>query len=137
MKPIYSIRATEQSIAEINRDIRAQMDQPLDTRNFMIIESLLEERERLEADGGDRMKLPEIFTTNICPRCHQVMAAFDRWGQGYISTDMDAAAISDMRCEGYFGLSAPVLLIDGAYHGPKEFFDGDKLDEMKLKELIG
>lgn len=50
MKPIYSIRATEQSIAEINRDIRAQMDLPLDTKNFMIIESLLDERERLEAE---------------------------------------------------------------------------------------
>jgi hypothetical protein len=50
MKPIYSIRATEQSIAEINRDIRAQMDLPLDTRNFMIIDALLDERERLEAE---------------------------------------------------------------------------------------
>ena len=50
MRPIYGIRATERSIAEINRDIRAQMDLPLDTKNFMVIDALLEERERLEAE---------------------------------------------------------------------------------------
>lgn len=77
-----------------------------------------------------------IYTTPICPRCHRVMAVLDRWGEGYISSDMDAAAIADMRCEGYFGLSAPVILIDGSYHGPDEFYVGDKLDEVRLKELI-
>lgn len=83
------------------------------------------------------MTLPTILITSACPRCHQVMATFDRWGQGYISSDMDAEAIADMRCEGYFGLSAPVLLINGAYIGPEEFFDGDRLDEGKLRRLIG
>lgn len=82
------------------------------------------------------MSLPTIYTTSACPRCHQVMSLFDRWGQGYVSTDMDPAAITDMRCEGHFGLSAPVLLVDGVYHGPEEFFQGDKLDETRLRELI-
>lgn len=82
------------------------------------------------------MSLPTVYTTTTCPRCHQVMSLFDRWGQGYISSDMDPTAITDMRMEGYFGLSAPVLLVDGVYHGPEEFFEGDKLDEDKLRRLI-
>lgn len=82
------------------------------------------------------MTLPTIFVTSACPRCHQVMSIFDRWGQGYLSSDLDAEAITDMRMEGYFGLSAPVLLVDGTYHGPEEFFQGDKLDETRLRELI-
>lgn len=82
------------------------------------------------------MSLPTIYVTKTCPRCHALMSAFDRMGQGYISSDMDAEAIADMRCEGHFGLSAPVLLVNGTYIGPEEFFDDDKLDEDKLRELI-
>lgn len=82
------------------------------------------------------MSLPTVYTTPVCPRCHQVMSIFDRWGQGYLSSDLDAEAIADMRCEGHFGLSAPVLQVNGVYIGPEEFFQGDKLDEARLKELI-
>ena len=82
------------------------------------------------------MTLPTVFVTSACPRCHALMSTLDRWGQGYISSDMDAEAIADMRCEGHFGLSAPVLLVNGSYIGPEEFFSGDKLDETRLRELI-
>lgn len=82
------------------------------------------------------MSLLTIYVTKPCPRCHALMSLFDRWGQGYLSCDLGAEAIADMRCEGHFGLSAPVLLVDGVYHGPEEFFQGDKLDETRLRELI-
>lgn len=50
MKPIFSIRATEEYISEINRRIRARMDQPLEGENFAAVNNLLREREGLEAE---------------------------------------------------------------------------------------
>ena len=50
MKPIFSLRATEHDIAEINSKIRVRMDQPLEGENYEAVGELLAERERREAE---------------------------------------------------------------------------------------
>ena len=77
-----------------------------------------------------------VYTAPVCPRCKTLKAYLEREKEGCITSDLNTEAITDMRCEGYFGLSAPVLLIDGVYHGPEEIFDGDKLNEAKIRRLI-
>lgn len=79
-----------------------------------------------------------IFTTTTCPRCGTLKAYLERCHIAYISSDLDPAAITDMRCSGFHNcLSAPIIMRrPGEYYGPEEFFEGDRLDEMKLRGLI-
>lgn len=80
-----------------------------------------------------------IYTTSICPRCKLLKA----WLQDHNipfaekSLEDDAAAITDMRVSGYFGVEAPILeRTAGDYYGPGEMFVGGNVDEKKMQELI-
>ncbi len=78
-----------------------------------------------------------LYTTTTCPRCKTLKAYLEREKIAYLSADLDPAAITDMRVSGFFGLSAPIIMRrPGEYYGPEEFFEGDRLDERKLRELI-
>ena len=77
-----------------------------------------------------------IYKTPICPRCKQLTAYLDGINYRYEEASLeDAGVIAEMRCEGFFGVMAPVIEKDG-YHGPEEFFDGEHLDVKRLERLL-
>lgn len=81
-----------------------------------------------------------IYTTAICPRCKTLKGTLGGWGKSYTSELLDptnAEQTTELRTHGVFSMSAPVLLTDKGYFEPDAFFDGDELDEKRLKELIG
>ena len=50
MKPKLSILAVQHDIDEINADLRNLLDLPLDTKIFMAVDELLQERDEKEAE---------------------------------------------------------------------------------------
>ena len=78
-----------------------------------------------------------IYSTQICPRCKQLKALLKQLNIPYQEASLeDPGVLAEMRCCGFFGVMAPVIENSTGYHGSEEFFDGGKLDEKKLKELI-
>ena len=82
-----------------------------------------------------------IYSTQICPRCKQLKAHLSQLGIPYQEADLltllqDAEAMTELHMRGQHFKAAPVLQVESAYHGPEEFFEGDKLDEKKLQELV-
>ena len=78
-----------------------------------------------------------IYKTPICPRCKQLTAHLDSIGYRYKEAYLeDAEVIAEMRCSGFFGVSAPVIENASGYHGPEEFFDGERLNVEKLRRLL-
>jgi len=75
-----------------------------------------------------------IYTLSVCPNCVLLKAALKELGIEFVEKDMQSAeSITDMRVEGYFGFSAPVLCIDG-----DRFYDTDNLfvDGKPNKDLL-
>ena len=78
-----------------------------------------------------------IYSTQICPRCKQLKAHLKQLNIPYQEASLeDPGVLAEMRCCGFFGVMAPVIENSTGYHGPEEFFEGDRLDENKLKELL-
>ena len=78
-----------------------------------------------------------IYSTSSCPRCAALKARLSQLGIPYQEASLeDSGVLAEMRCDGFFGVMAPVLENSTGYHGPEEFFEGDKLDEKKLQELV-
>ena len=78
-----------------------------------------------------------IYKTPICPRCKQLTAYLDSIGYRYEEASLEGAGvITEMRCSGFFGVMAPVIENAGGYHGPEEFFDGERLNVEKLRMLL-
>lgn len=78
-----------------------------------------------------------VYTTTACPRCKILMNYLNEIGRRYeVASLEDPGVLAELRCEGFFGVMAPVIEVSGRYYGPEEFFDGSKLDIEKLKELI-
>ena len=78
-----------------------------------------------------------VFSLPVCPKCQTLKAYLTSNKIPYQEGSLeDAGVIAEMRCSGFFGLSAPVIEVAGQYHGPEEFFDGDVLNLEKLRRLL-
>jgi len=78
-----------------------------------------------------------IYTLEVCPNCILLKEALKELNIDYEERDMQSAeSITDMRVEGYFGFSAPVLCIDGdRFYDTDNLFVGGKPNKDLLKEL--
>jgi glutaredoxin len=78
-----------------------------------------------------------VYTTKTCPRCEQLKKVLTSWGVEFKSLDMASPeALTELRVNGVFTLSAPVLQADDQFYTVEELFDGDQmrdLEEMGLK----
>lgn len=78
-----------------------------------------------------------IYSTQTCPKCRTLKAHLDSINYPYQEGSLaDPEVTTEMRISDFFGLAAPVIEIAGKYHGPEEFFDGNVLNEEKLRRLL-
>ena len=78
-----------------------------------------------------------VFSLPVCPKCKLLKAYLAANKIPYQEASLeDAGTIAEMRCSGFFGMSAPVIGVAEGYYGPEEFFDGEKLNEEKLRRLL-
>lgn len=74
-----------------------------------------------------------IYTTPDCPRCEQLKAFLERRGVSFELVDMTTAeALTELRVNGVFTMSAPVLEVNGRFYTTGDLFEGDRLKELKL-----
>ena len=72
-----------------------------------------------------------VYSTPSCPRCEQLKAALARASIDYVNMDMSTPeALTELRVNGVFTLSAPVLEADDSFYTVEELFIGDKLVDL-------
>ncbi len=78
-----------------------------------------------------------VYTTNTCPRCEQLKKALTASGIKFENMDMATPeALTELRINGVFTLSAPVLQVDDIFYTIDDLFDGERIKDLKERGII-
>ncbi len=78
-----------------------------------------------------------VYSTKSCPKCEQLKKALARAGVKFENLDMAAPeALTELRVNGVFTLSAPVLQVEERFYTIDDLFEGERLKDLTsfLKE---
>jgi len=74
-----------------------------------------------------------VYSTQTCPKCQQLKAALTKAGVSFDNQDMSTPeALTELRINGVFTHSAPVLQADDRFYTVEELFHGEKLVDLAL-----
>jgi glutaredoxin len=77
--------------------------------------------------GGIALKY-RVYSTKFCPKCEQLKQALENAGISFENLDMTTPeALTELRINGIFTLSAPVLQAEETFYTVEELFRGEKL----------
>jgi len=72
-----------------------------------------------------------VYTTKTCPRCEQLKSEMRRRGIEFEVLDMATPeALTELRVNGVFTLSAPVLQVDDRFYTLEDLFEGDSIKDL-------
>jgi len=72
-----------------------------------------------------------IYSTKSCPKCEQLKAALVKAGIAFENIDMSTPeALTELRINGVFTLSAPVLQEEDNFYTVEDLFSGDNLRDL-------
>jgi glutaredoxin len=72
-----------------------------------------------------------VYSTPSCPRCEQLKSALKKTGIVYENEDMSTPeALTELRINGVFTLSAPVLQAGERFYTVDELFAGEALVDL-------
>jgi len=78
-----------------------------------------------------------VYSTETCPRCEQLKNVLKGWNIEFQAVDMATPeALTELRINGVFTLTAPVLQVDDEFYTLEDLFDGEvirDLDKMGLR----
>jgi len=75
----------------------------------------------------------KIYSTKACPKCEQLKKALKSAGLQFENLDMATPeALTELRVNGVFTLSAPVLQMDDKFYTVDELFEGDRLKDLTM-----
>ncbi len=78
-----------------------------------------------------------IYSTRNCPNCRVLKQFLENAKVGYTEVDMATpAALTELRMNGVFTMSAPVLQIGDKFHTYNELFIQDRIDQDKVESLV-
>ncbi len=78
-----------------------------------------------------------IYSTSNCPNCRVLKQFLEKKDVQYREIDMATpAALTELRMNGVFTMSAPVLQIGDRFYIHNEIFRQDRIDQSKLESLI-
>ncbi|MCK9405357.1 glutaredoxin family protein [Methanothrix sp.] len=73
----------------------------------------------------------KIYSTKSCPKCEQLKAALVKAGIAFENIDMSTPeALTELRINGVFTLSAPVLQEEDNFYTVEDLFSGDNLRDL-------
>lgn len=73
-----------------------------------------------------------VYSTRACPRCEQLKRALQDAGIPFEDLDMAMPeALTELRINGVFTLSAPVLQADERFYTTEDLFEGDRLLDIR------
>lgn len=72
-----------------------------------------------------------VYSTKSCPKCEQLKAALEEAGISFENLDMATPeALTELRINGVFALSAPVLQVEEKFYTVQELFSGEMLRNL-------
>ena len=78
-----------------------------------------------------------IYSSANCPNCRVLKQILEKKNVRFNEVDMGTpAALTELRMNGVFTMSAPVLQIGGKYFTTKELFSDNRIDSGKLEKLL-
>ncbi|MBC7084845.1 MAG: NrdH-redoxin [Methanomethylovorans sp.] len=83
--------------------------------------------------------MPEviIYTTKTCPKCELLKVALKERGVVFKTTDMSTPeALTELRINGVFTLTAPVLQIGEEFFTHDDLFNGMEIKRDVLDNLV-
>jgi len=78
-----------------------------------------------------------IYTTKQCEKCQQLKAFLDAKKVVYEEKDLsDPEALTELRFNGVFTLTAPILQLNDEFLTVTELFKENSLDFIRLEKLL-
>ena len=72
-----------------------------------------------------------VYSTKSCPKCEQLKAALVKAGIAFENIDMSTPeALTELRINGVFTLSTPVLQEEDNFYTVEDLFSGDNLRDL-------
>jgi len=79
----------------------------------------------------------QIYSTTNCPNCRVLKQFFETKNIQYKEINMATpAALTELRMNGVFTMSAPVLQIGCRFFTTKELFSQERIDQSRLESLL-
>jgi arsenate reductase-like glutaredoxin family protein len=79
----------------------------------------------------------QIYSTVNCPNCRVLKQFLENKNIQYKEVDMATpAALTELRMNGVFTMSAPVLQVGSRFFTTKELFSQERIDQSKLESLL-
>ncbi len=78
-----------------------------------------------------------VYSTRNCPNCRVLKQFLVNKNVPFTEVDMATpAALTELRMNGVFTMSAPVLQIGNKFHTYNELFAQDRIDHSRLESLL-
>ncbi len=75
--------------------------------------------------------LYRVYSTQACPKCERLKKELTQAGISFENMDMSTPeALTELRVNGVFTLSAPVLQVEEKFYTVEELFVGDSLKDL-------
>jgi glutaredoxin len=79
-----------------------------------------------------------VYSTRTCPKCEQLKRALAGKLIKFDNLDMSTPeALTELRVNGVFALSAPVLQVDDSFYTIEDLFEGDQLKDLGSMGILG
>ena len=79
----------------------------------------------------------QIYSTVNCPNCRVLKQFLENKNIQYKEVDMATpAALTELRMNGVFTMSAPVLQVGSRFFTTKELFSQERIDQSRLESLL-
>ncbi|NYT02063.1 MAG: NrdH-redoxin [Methanosarcinales archaeon] len=77
-----------------------------------------------------------VYSTESCPKCEQLKKQLKSWGQEFTEVNMATPeALTELRINGVFTLSAPVLQMGDDFYTVEDLFQGEEIRDLKKMGL--
>ncbi|NMC09357.1 MAG: NrdH-redoxin [Methanothrix sp.] len=75
--------------------------------------------------------LYRVYSTHSCPKCEKLKKELTQAGISFENMDMSTPeALTELRVNGVFTLSAPVLQVEEKFYTVEELFTGESLKDL-------
>ena len=79
----------------------------------------------------------QIYSTTNCPNCRVLKQFLENRNIQYKEVNMATpAALTELRMNGVFTMSAPVLQVGSRFFTTKELFSQERIDQSRLENLF-
>ena len=79
----------------------------------------------------------QIYSTTNCPNCRVLKQFLENRNIQYKEVNMATpAALTELRMNGVFTMSAPVLQVGSRFFTTKELFSQERIDQSRLDSLL-